>query len=332
MTDAFELAGIPTDRVIQLLTQDVGTVAMAVAEDGTDLAGVVARQDGRWQTPAAFVEAALEDLERVAVELLPIWLPAAAGDVAAIRMAATAHAKRANYAPALLMDLAVLAMTGRRDTTQAGQPFRTRAVQLARLVAEGFRRSRPVLLVPLAANLTAPEQEAIASGAGWLTQNAKMAVWLVGPLPASGDSVPLLRLSTALPRRAPVGKPHPPSELQAALEGALTAESWAVGRQWNQIYQSGPLSAPVRLDLLWAHERCIVELDGPEHCHPVHFEADRQRDVQLQLDGYAVLRFTNARVLHDVGAVAHEIGTCIRDRRRDTANGSTPWPATRTQS
>ena len=55
----------------------------------------------------------------------------------------------------------------------------------------------------------------------------------------------------------------------------------------------------------------FVEIDGPEHCRPARFEADRQRDVQLQLDGYAVLRFTNARINHDVGAVVHQIGTLI---------------------
>lgn len=66
----------------------------------------------------------------------------------------------------------------------------------------------------------------------------------------------------------------------------------------------------------------MVEIDGPEHCRPERYELDRRRDVRLTLDGYAVLRFTNARIVHDVGAVVHEIGTFVRGRRRDTAEGN----------
>ncbi|MEE3919208.1 DUF559 domain-containing protein [Micromonospora sp. BRA006-A] len=113
----------------------------------------------------------------------------------------------------------------------------------------------------------------------------------------------------------------PGSDAEKRLEAALAAQSWAAGRRWNQSYQSHRLAAPVRLDLLWPDERCVVEIDGPEHCRPVRFEADRQRDVQLQLDGYAVLRFTNARVIHDVGTVVTQIGTYLRARRRDLAEG-----------
>jgi len=71
----------------------------------------------------------------------------------------------------------------------------------------------------------------------------------------------------------------------------------------------------------WPAERCIVEIDGPEHRHALRFEADRQRDVQLHLDGYTVLRFTNARVRHDVAAVVRQIGTFIKTRRRESLEG-----------
>ena len=287
---------------------------------------VVARP-GRWSTPADFVGAVLTELERVAAELLPAWLPDARidrpdlGGVAAIRLAASTHARRAHYTPALLMDLAVLAVTGRRENRQQ-LPFPARGAQLARLVAEGFRRFQSVLLVPLADGLTAAEQDAIVAGAGWLAHNAKLAVWLVGPAPLTGDQVPLIELAGPPPRpAAPPGRPHPASAVEAALEAALSAESWAAGRRWNQPYQSGPLSSPIRLDLLWLPERCIVEIDGPEHCQPRHFEADRRRDVQLQLDGFAVLRFTNARIIHDVGAVVHQIGAYLHTRRRDLLEG-----------
>jgi very-short-patch-repair endonuclease len=346
MSMASQLAAVPADRVVQILGAPLDTVAAVLAASSTDLAPVVAGTTGCSSTstaraprqrtsPGEFVGSALHDLERVAVELLPVWLPEAAGldrpdvgGIAAIRMIAMEHARHAHYPPLFLTGLAVLAISGQRETAPE-LPLRTRAVQLARLVAEGFRRPRAVLLVEPGAELTVQDQDAVVAGAGWLAHNARMAVWLVGGLPLSDDRVPFVRVTgTAGQPSAPTGKPHPASAVEQALEAALARESWAGGRQWNQGYQSDALSPPVRLDLLWPVERCVVELDGPEHCHPVHFEADRQRDVQLQLDGYAVLRFTNARVIHDVGAVVHQIGTYIRGRRNDLLEGSTPWPTT----
>jgi uncharacterized protein DUF559 len=323
LTTPSGLAGVPADRAVQLLGWDVDTIAWTVAGDPTGFAAVVARP-GRWATPADFVGDALADLERVAADLLPAWLPNARidrpdlGGLAAIRLAASAHARRADYAPALLMDLAVLAVTGRRENENGRPlPFPVRGAQLARLIAEGFRRFQSVLLVPLAADLTPAEQDAIVAGAGWLAHNAKLAVWLVGATPLSGDQVPLVRLTGPPPQPAPPpGRPDPAGPVEAALEGALATESWAAGRRWNQPYQSSPLSAPIRLDLLWLPERCIVEIDGPEHCQPRNFEADRQRDLRLQLDGFAVLRFTNTRIIHDVGAVVHQIGAYLHTRRR----------------
>jgi very-short-patch-repair endonuclease len=271
----------------------------------------------------------LNDLEHVAVELLPAWLPGASdirrvdvGGTAAIHAIAAARAARTHYTRPFLVNLAVLAVTGHRDAGPA-LPVRARAAQLARLVAESFGRTRCILLVPLPPELTATERDAILAGGDWLTHNAKVAVWLLGTPPVDPGRVAVASLDN-LPAGpvAPIGRPHPFSRVEAALEAALGAESWAGGRRWNQTYQSSSLKAPVRLDLVWPEERCVVEIDGPEHCNPVHFEADRQRDVQLQLDGYAVLRFTNARVVHDLGAVVHQIGTYIRGRRRDIAKGT----------
>ncbi len=328
MKSTHRLADVPIDCVVQVCG-DAGAIARAVAEHSTELAAVVTRTSAGWTTPGEFVGAVLDDLEQVAVELLPVWLPDASdinrfdvGGAAAIRMVAAARAAQAHYTRSFLQNLAVLAMTGHRDGV-AGLPARARAAQLARLVAESFGRTRCVLLVTLSQTLTTWESDAIVAGGDWLAHNAKVAVWLLGSQPVDAERLAVTSLIDVPGGRvAGRGKPHPASAVEAALEAALAAESWAAGRQWNQTYQSTLLSAPVRLDLVWPEERCVVELDGPEHCHPVHFEADRQRDVQLQLDGYAVLRFTNARVTYDVGAVVHQIGTYIRGRRQDKAEGT----------
>ncbi|EIV96192.1 hypothetical protein FraQA3DRAFT_6061 [Frankia sp. QA3] len=113
-----------------------------------------------------------------------------------------------------------------------------------------------------------------------------------------------------------VGRPHPASRAEKRLEGALRAREWAHGRAWNQPYRSGPLTGLHYLDLMWAAERVVIEVDGPEHRGVAHYESDRRRDAELVLDGFAVLRFTNDQVLDDVDAVASQIERCVEARRK----------------
>jgi very-short-patch-repair endonuclease len=111
------------------------------------------------------------------------------------------------------------------------------------------------------------------------------------------------------------GRPHPGSRGEQALEAALSACEWAAGRAWNQTYQPHPLAAPIRVDLMWERERCVVEIDGAEHRGAAKFADDRRRDVRLQLDGYAVLRFLDVQVLTDIDTVVRQIGQFLRNRR-----------------
>ncbi|WP_432899647.1 endonuclease domain-containing protein [Micromonospora matsumotoense] len=332
-----QLAALPTDRVVQIRGVPAGTIAATVAGAPVGPAAVVLRP-GPARTAGAFVHSALDELERVAVALLPGWLPEAADipradpyGLAAVRAAAVGRARgSAHFAP-FLAHLAAVALSGRRPPVD---PFsvEVRCSGLIRVVAEGFGRPRAILLIQVPADLDPAGERALVAGAEWLCHHGRVGVWLVGtPLrhedrvvtvtvpPARPAGHPAGPVATTLPQE--IGRPHPGSATEAALEAALAGEGWAVGRRWNQYHQSHPLSPPVCLDLLWPDERCVVEIDGPEHCRPARFEADRQRDVQLQLDGYAVLRFTNARINHDVGAVVHQIGTLIRARRRDLAEG-----------
>ncbi|MEV0610589.1 DUF559 domain-containing protein [Polymorphospora rubra] len=143
-----------------------------------------------------------------------------------------------------------------------------------------------------------------------------------GPEEAAADPPPAGRPAGAARLVVPAvaGRPRADSPAELALEAALSATTWAAGRTWNPTYRSG-LAPPVRVDLLWSAERCVVEIDGPEHRSAVRFAADRQRDVRLQLDGYAVLRFTNAQVLHDVRMVTAQIERFLLGRRRSMLEG-----------
>ncbi|WJK44007.1 DUF559 domain-containing protein [Solwaraspora sp. WMMA2056] len=67
---------------------------------------------------------------------------------------------------------------------------------------------------------------------------------------------------------------------------------------------------------MWKRERCVVEIDGDDHRTAAKFTEDRHRDVMLQLNGYAVLRFTNTQVLDDIDNVLVLLQQFLATRRR----------------
>lgn len=111
------------------------------------------------------------------------------------------------------------------------------------------------------------------------------------------------------------GQPRPDSAAEQALERALARYEWAQGRRWNHTYEWHLLAKAYRLDLFWPADGLVVEVDGPEHRGVLKFADDRRRDVQLQLIGYDVLRFTNEHVLRDVQSVVLKIKQSLSQRR-----------------
>jgi hypothetical protein len=66
------------------------------------------------------------------------------------------------------------------------------------------------------------------------------------------------------------------------------------------------------VDVLWAEERLVVELDGRTyHQTRAAFERDRIRDEALQLAGYRVLRVTHRRLDTDTAAVMAAIRSLL---------------------
>lgn len=327
------LRDVPVDRVVHLSGVSAGGVAAAVARCA-DLPACVVATPSATGSVAAFVAGVLDTLDAVARQLLPEWLPEADGldgpqgaALVAIRAVAIERARVAGYSSAFLADLAERALTGRRSRARLRPEVRV--VGLARIIATGFRRDRLVLAMPTETGKTSAGNIVVA-GSEWLADRGRLGVWLTGagsPGPERVGTVhlalvpPVTEMAPAPSAAAVVGKPHPRSTVEAALEAVLARQEWAYGRIWNGSYQPTVLRSPIRPDLLWPAERVVVELDGLEHCRPEQYDADRVRDVRLQLDGYAVLRFTNARVKHDVCAVAAQIEHLIRTRRHDMAEG-----------
>lgn len=268
---------------------------------------------------------------------------------AAIRALAIAHAgSTAQYSP-FLVDLATGALSGPGRHTRRHQP-EVRALGLARVLAASFGRPGCALLLRPPDNLDADEALALVRAAQWLVDHGRLAAWICGGSPPAGACVSEVvvalparerlalasgpdaagsatgmpteerthrRLPARVSRRARgAGGPHPTSRAEVFLENSLAKRSWAAGRAWNHTVRPGPLISPVRVDLLWKEERCIVEVDGDDHRAVDKYTKDKRRDVLLQLDGCAVLRFTNTQVLDDVESVLALLQQFLASRRR----------------
>ncbi|WP_433343965.1 DUF559 domain-containing protein [Micromonospora sp. CA-111912] len=227
----------------------------------------------------------------------------------------------------------------RRRARPSRFPAEVRAAGLTRVLADAYDRESCVLVAESPQRAGPEDERALVAAAEWLVQHGRCAVWLVGPLPHGGDRV------RPVPLRLPIhlaelnggvgrvsdspagpgvvglaypplaGTPRPDSAAEQALERALAPHDWARGRRWNHTYEWHPLGRPYRLDLLWTVEGLAVEVDGPEHRGAMMFADDRRRDVQLQLLGLDVLRFTNEQVLTDVQAVIRSIRDLLARRR-----------------
>ncbi|GJD44203.1 hypothetical protein AFCDBAGC_2068 [Methylobacterium cerastii] len=114
---------------------------------------------------------------------------------------------------------------------------------------------------------------------------------------------------------------HPASETERRVATALEQDAELTGLfACNASIPIGAWGGTVRVDLLCATHRIVVELDGPEHRAEPKFGNDRHRDYELLTAGYLVLRLTNEQVAADLSLVIEKVRAVIRLRR--DANGS----------
>ncbi len=345
---------LPIGRVVTVAGAAPAALALTLVPLPAEAPAVVIYRPRPPDSAGDVVAGALGELEGAALGLFPAWLPDAAGvcgpggaGVDAVRAIAMRTAPTAAQFGPFLADLAERALRGRRAGVSQFSP-EVRAAGLAKVIARSYDRSAAALLVEVPANLTGDGEQALVAGCEWLAHRGRLGVWLAGaplstvdwiprrqvrlPEPAAsivraaGTARPLAQPAQPVVTYPPVaGRPHPASRAEHVVERALAPLPWAAGRAWNQTYQSRPLEPPVRLDLLWRVERCVVELDGPEHLEPLRYEADRRRDRLLQQDGFAVARFTNDQVARDLTAVVSQIEQLVIARRRAIAEGQ--WHA-----
>lgn len=338
-------ADVPAGRVV-CVNHPTADIAAVLDPQTQDAPAVLVCHIGGTDSAAEIVAGILDDLEAAALNLFPAWLPGGADidgrtllDVAAVRVLAKRLAATSRHFGPFVAALAEATVRGTRlDPSRYARE--TRAAGLARVLATGYRRSHTVLVVTAPPDLPVDDQHVLAAACEWLAVQGRIGIAVAtSAIPAidrfttvtvppgartgtvaHGESSSHSPEPVRLRYPALAGRPHPGSAAEKKLDAALQDCDWARGGRWNTIYQPDPLRAPICVDLMWPDARCVVEVDGDDHRMPAKYAADRRRDVRLQLDGYAVLRFTNEQVLDDVSAVVAAIEGYVRGRRRETGS------------
>jgi len=337
------LTAIPNGRVVRL--SGVSAAQLAVALDPLPLEAPVVIRYGLPPDPsttAATIGDVLDRLEAIARELFPSWLPDAEvvysssdHDRRVVRMLAHRHASGTDHFGPFLADMAEAALLGRALPVRFDPEVRARG--LARIIGASYGRRALALLPDIPADVgydhqLQDHQLQLATAFEWLANHGGIGVWLTGnALPIVDrfasvavrlpDYVPELSATSeiaapAVDFPALAGHPHSSSAVEQLLERCLAVCEWAAGRKWNENWSAHSLMPPIRADLMWAAERCVVELDGPDHRERYKYADDRRRDNALVLAGFAVLRFTNDEVVADPQRVLATIEELLSTRRQ----------------
>ncbi len=203
------------------------------------------------------------------------------------------------------------------------------AAGLARVLAASYGRPAAALVFDLPEGLSEAQERAIVSAAGWLAHHGGFGIWLTGAAPMSLDTVdtvtirlpqvPMAPEPAELPTRPSVDYPHR-SVGRTRRVRPRTRSKRRCGPRRGRPDAPGPdlpvtsvgRAVPAGSGLGGVPVCCGNRRSGPSGA--AEYEADRRRDMRLLLDGYAVLRFTNAQVLSDARTVASQIEQFLRLR------------------
>jgi very-short-patch-repair endonuclease/uncharacterized surface protein with fasciclin (FAS1) repeats len=116
------------------------------------------------------------------------------------------------------------------------------------------------------------------------------------------------------------GRPHPFSPGEQKLAHRLPQDSeLATLFQFNQWVQTKK-SSQYLVDLLWREGKVIVEVDGyRHHGNRFGFSRDRNRDYELLISGYIVLRLPHDEVMADIEIALAKIREVVRFRQGSQA-------------
>ena len=304
--------------------REVETAILAVVADAAGLE----RRD--------LTELVIETLSEAVTGTYPAWLPEAehlagpgGAGLAALRAICERAARSSDLFGPFLAAAAEAALCG-NPVRAAEFPRETVVREARKLILRAYGYERLVVMVEMTGTWSTAQIEIAEANALWLAGPGELSVWLFGSPTAPMTRVPRSSLHDRMPASHPPtaprpayltplrGRPNAFSRAEQHLEAHLAKSPWAAGRAWNDTWSPGVLANPIRVDVLWARERCVVELDGPDHLDTDKYAADRARDRALQRAGFLVLRYTNDEVLGDVARVLDDLERFLEDRRRST--------------
>lgn len=133
---------------------------------------------------------------------------------------------------------------------------------------------------------------------------------------AAAGSVLDLTGRAAARARSP-GAPHHNSQAERVLKDRLDQDPELRGLvEYNGAVRTARGSV-FRIDVLWREGRVAIEVDGfGTHGTERAFYQDRDRDYELTISGYAVLRLPHGDVLSDVEIAVEKIRDVVHFRRR----------------
>lgn len=117
------------------------------------------------------------------------------------------------------------------------------------------------------------------------------------------------------------GKPHPHSPGEQALYRKIsTDKELSQLFSFNQKVSTGK-GRKFLVDLLWPVGQVVVEIDGYQfHSKHYAFIDDRNRDYELLISGYLVLRLSHDEVVDDVEIATEKIRDVVRFRQTHMPN------------
>ncbi len=145
------------------------------------------------------------------------------------------------------------------------------------------------------------------------------ALWLAPPPAVAQPETPATEEETEQQKGIvwPIhGRPHPFSPGEQRLAAQLALDPALSG-----LFQCNAMVDSVRgshylVDLLWEKGKVVVEVDGYQvHSKRPAFRADRQRDYELLISGYLVLRLSHDEVMQDVVLAVEKIRDVVRFRK-----------------
>ena len=283
-----------------------------------------------------FTEHVIDALSAAVAGTYPAWLPEAehlagpgGAGLAAVRAICERVACNTELFGPFLVAAAEASVCGRR-VGAADFAQETVVRQARKLILRAYGYAHLVVMVELTGAWSTTQIEVAEASALWLAGPGELTVWLFGAPTACMTRVPRSFLHDRMPASDPEamprasyltplrGRPNAFSRAETHLEAHLSRFPWATGRAWNQTWSSGVLANSIRVDLVWSREKCVVELDGPDHLNTDKYAADRVRDRALQREGFMVLRYTNDEVLGDVARVLDELERFLQERRQST--------------